>query len=102
MHQLEKARADETEALASDIIRSMTTGLVSLDPLGTVVLVNPAAERIFGLEAAKVLKLSFAEVFPGSPALVARADEALEHTAPITFVDRRSTRSQAVRRCTLV
>ena len=78
LHQLEKARADETEALASDIIRSMTTGLVSLDPSGTVVLVNPAAERIFGLEAAKVLKLPFAEVFPGSPALVARADEALE------------------------
>ena len=65
LHQLEKARADETEALASDIIRSMTTGLVSLDPSGTVVLVNPAAEHIFGLEAAKVLKLPFAEVFPG-------------------------------------
>ena len=81
LHQLEKARADETEALASDIIRSMTTGLVSLDPSGTVVLVNPAAERIFGLEAAKVLKLPFAEVFPGSPALAARADEALQHGA---------------------
>ena len=34
LHQLEKARADETAALASDIIRSMTTGLVSLDPFG--------------------------------------------------------------------
>ena len=78
LHQLEKARADETEALASDIIRSMTTGLVSLDPSGTVVLVNPAAERIFDLEAAKVLKLPFAEVFPGSPAFATRADEALE------------------------
>ncbi len=78
LHQLEKARADETEALASDIIRSMTTGLVSLDPSGTVVLVNPAAERIFDLEASKVLKLPFAEVFPGSPALATRADEALE------------------------
>jgi len=78
LHQIEKARADETEALSSDIIRSMTTGLVSLDPSGAVVLVNPAAERIFGLEAAKVLKLPFAEVFPGSPALAARADEALE------------------------
>ena len=77
LHQIEKARADETEALSSDIIRSMTTGLVSLDPSGAVVLVNPAAERIFGLEAAKVLKLPFAEVFPGSPALAARADEAL-------------------------
>ena len=34
LHQLEKARSVETEALAIDVIRSMTTGLVSLDPSG--------------------------------------------------------------------
>ncbi|HEY7816732.1 MAG TPA: hypothetical protein VIG29_00830, partial [Vicinamibacteria bacterium] len=46
LHLREKTRADETEALASDIIRSMTTGLVSLDPSGRVAVVNPAAEKI--------------------------------------------------------
>ena len=45
MHRMEKARADETEALATDIIRSMTTGLVSLDDTGRVTVVNPAAEE---------------------------------------------------------
>ena len=79
LHQLEKARADETEALASDIIHSMTTGLVSLDPSGLVVLVNPAAERMFGIDPAASRDRPFAEVFPGSPELETHTSEALEH-----------------------
>jgi PAS domain S-box-containing protein len=77
LHRLEKARADETEALASDIIRSMTTGLVSLDPSGAVVLVNPAAEKIFGVAADEVRGRPFAEVFPGSSELAELARAAL-------------------------
>jgi PAS domain S-box-containing protein len=69
MHRLEKARADETEALATDIIQSMTTGLVSLDHAGRVVLVNPAAERIFGVDALSLKGKSFKEALPGSEAL---------------------------------
>jgi PAS domain S-box-containing protein len=77
LHHREKARADETEALSSDIIRSMTTGLVSLDASGRVVLVNPAAERIFHVEAAIARGKPFREVFPGSPDLARMVDEAL-------------------------
>lgn len=66
MHQREKARADETEALATDIIRSMTTGLVSLDETGHVAIVNPAAERIFGVTAKGLVRRHFAEALPGS------------------------------------
>ncbi len=77
LHQLEKARADETAALASDIIRSMTTGLVSLDPSGAVVLVNPAAEKIFDVNADEVRGRPFAEVFPGSSELKKLARAAL-------------------------
>ena len=69
MHRMEKARADETEALATDIIRSMTTGLVSLDDTGRVVVVNPAAERIFGVDAQSLQGKSFQEAFPGSEVL---------------------------------
>jgi len=69
MHRLEKARADETQALATDIIRSMTTGLVSLDHGERVVLLNPAAERIFGVAAPSLEGKSFSEVFPGSELL---------------------------------
>ena len=78
LHQLEKARADETEALASDIIRSMTTGLVSLDSSRAVVLVNPAAEAIFGVRADEARGRSFPEVFEGSPELSELVSEALE------------------------
>ena len=69
MHRMEKARADETEALATDIIRSMTTGLVSLDDTGRVTVVNPAAERIFGVDAQSLQGKSFQEAFPGSEVL---------------------------------
>ena len=81
LHLLEKTRADETEALASDIIRSMTTGLVSLDSCWRVVLVNPAAEKIFGLEASAWHGRPFGEVFTGSPELLQRVEEALSRGA---------------------
>jgi PAS domain S-box-containing protein len=77
MHRMEKARADETEALATDIIRSMTTGLVSLDEKGHVILVNPAAERIFGVAAESLEGSSFQEAFPGSGALTEWTNRAL-------------------------
>jgi len=81
LHLLEKTRADETEALASDIIRSMTTGLVSLDPSGQVAVVNPAAEKIFGIEASAWRGRAFGEVFAGSPELRQRVEEALSEGA---------------------
>jgi PAS domain S-box-containing protein len=81
LHLLEKTRADETEALASDIIRSMTTGLVSLDPSGHVAVVNPAAEKIFGIEASAWRGRPFGEVFAGSPELRQRVEEALSRGA---------------------
>ncbi|HEY7697082.1 MAG TPA: ATP-binding protein, partial [Vicinamibacteria bacterium] len=77
LHLLEKTRADETEALASDIIRSMTTGLVSLDPSGRVVVVNPAAEKIFGLSPSGWRGKAFGEVLTGSPELLSMVEEAL-------------------------
>jgi PAS domain S-box-containing protein len=76
-HEQEKARADESQALASDIIRSMTTALVSLGPSGSIELVNPAAENVFGVEGERVQGRAFADVFPGSPELIQRVNEAL-------------------------
>jgi PAS domain S-box-containing protein len=77
MHAREKARADETEALATDIIRSMTTGLVSLDESGVVILMNPSAEKIMRMEASSVVGKTFSEGFPGSADLTAWVDSAL-------------------------
>jgi PAS domain S-box-containing protein len=80
LHKLEKARADETEALASDIIRSMTTGLVSLDASGRIALVNPAAERIFHARASELRGRLFSEAFRGSDELSSLVDDALERS----------------------
>jgi PAS domain S-box-containing protein len=77
LHQREKARADETEALATDIVRSMTTGLVSLDERGRILMANPATEKIFVQPAAELAGRVFAEVFPGSEPLTAWVEGAL-------------------------
>ena len=77
LHRLEKARADETEALATDIIRSMTTALVSLDPSGRIALMNPAAERIFSLSSEAKRGQPFSETFTGSEELAAMVHDAL-------------------------
>ena len=78
MHLREKNRADETQALATDIIRSMTTGLVSLDGSGRVALVNPAAGKIFRLDGSDVEGKAFFEAFPGSRELSEWIDLAIE------------------------
>jgi PAS domain S-box-containing protein len=77
MHAREKARADETEALAIDIIHSMTTGLVSLDEKGHLVLMNPAAEKIFRTEASLVLDRPYPDVLPGSEEMAGWINKAL-------------------------
>jgi PAS domain S-box-containing protein len=59
----------------------MTTGLVSLDPSGQVAVVNPAAEKIFGVEASAWRGRPFGEVFDGSPELRQRVAEALSRGA---------------------
>jgi len=66
MHRREKTRADDTEALATDIIQCMTTGLVGLDETGKIAVVNPAAERIFRSRAIELRGRAFSEALQGS------------------------------------
>lgn len=88
LHRREKTRADESEALATDIIRSMTTGLVSLDPSGVMTLVNPAAEKLFRRDAETLVGKSLSEALPGASDLAKLAEDALHR--------RKSTRRQRV------
>ena len=62
-----KARQDDIvqlEALNEWIIRSITSGLITLDSERRVILFNPAAEGIFGIPAKEAIFRNIAEVLP--------------------------------------
>lgn len=62
-----KAKEDDIiklEALNDWIIRSMTSGLISLDGLGRIILFNPAAEEIFGMKAGEVIGRKITDALP--------------------------------------
>ena len=52
------------EALNEWIIRSITTGLITLDGLNRIILFNPAAEEIFGIKAAQAIGRRVTDILP--------------------------------------
>jgi two-component system sensor histidine kinase PilS (NtrC family) len=67
--QLElRARQDDLiklEALNERIIQSITSGLMTLDGDGKILLFNPAAEKIFSVRANRVVGKKVLDVLPG-------------------------------------
>ena len=62
-----KAKEDDIiklEALNEWIIRSITSGLITLDGHGNIILFNPAAEDIFSINASEVIGRKITNVFP--------------------------------------
>jgi two-component system, NtrC family, sensor histidine kinase PilS len=62
-----KARQEDIvqlEALNEWIIRSITSGLITLDRERRVILFNPAAEEIFGIPSRQAISRNVAEVLP--------------------------------------
>jgi len=62
-----KAKEDDIiklEALNDWIIRSMTSGLISLDGQDRIILFNPAAENMFGIKAEHVIGIRIADALP--------------------------------------
>ncbi len=50
-------------AMAEDMLGSLKDGLLAIAPNGTILLINPAAATLFGLEASSANGRLFAEVF---------------------------------------
>ena len=50
-------------SMSADMLGSLRDGLLAIDPSGTILLINPAAEALFGLDAATAKGRLFAEVF---------------------------------------
>jgi two-component system, NtrC family, sensor histidine kinase PilS len=62
-----KAKEDDIiklEALNDWIIRSMTSGLISLDEQDRIILFNPAAEKIFEVNAQDIIGMPISEAIP--------------------------------------
>jgi len=55
---------DKLEVLNESIINSITSGLIAVDGLNKITLLNPAAEEIFGIKADHVYSQKIEEVLP--------------------------------------
>jgi len=77
-----KARAEASERLSSEIIASMTSGLLVVSGDGIVRTLNPAGQRLLGLPDGD-WSASYREVLSGAGALADVVDECLATTRPI-------------------
>lgn len=75
------ARAAASEQLSSDIVASLTSGLIVTDAAGVVQIVNPAARRILRLEREDARPLD--EVVSAVPALADVISESRRTNAPV-------------------
>jgi two-component system, NtrC family, sensor histidine kinase PilS len=64
--ELKEKQADiaKLEALNEWIIRSITSGLITLDDRGSIILFNPGAEAIFGIRSGEAIGRNISEVMP--------------------------------------
>lgn len=71
-----KARAEASERLSSEIIASMTSGLLVVSEDGTLRTINPAARRLVGLNEGDVTG-NCRDVLSGAPPLLSVVEECL-------------------------
>lgn len=76
------ARAEASERLSSEIVASLTSGLLVVDSAGELQIVNPAARRILGFSDLEP-GASARAVLTGMPALAALIDGALVSGLPL-------------------
>ncbi len=79
--QKNRARAEASERLSEQIIEGLTSGLFAVDAEGDVRILNPAGERILGIQA--TLPARAEDLLAPFPALVQVVREALAGGPPI-------------------
>lgn len=78
-----KARAEASERLSSEIIASMTSGLLVVSEGGLVRTLNPAGRRLLGLPEDADLSASYKDVLANAAPLADVVDECLTTMRPI-------------------
>jgi len=71
------ARAEASERLNSEIVASVTAGLLVVGLDGGVRILNPAGRRLLGRSEAEPLEMPYTELLVGVPPLVAAIEECL-------------------------
>lgn len=67
LHEAEKNRADELEMVTATLTRSLTSGLIALDPRGNVLEINAAAREVLGITAVGETSVALADLIGDSP-----------------------------------
>src|SRR4051794_16576271 len=78
-----KARAEASERLSSEIIASMTAGLLVVSEEGSVRTLNPAGRRLLGLSDAVDVSVGYKTLLAGAAPLAAVIDECVASMRPI-------------------
>jgi len=87
------------ELLNQSIIKSINAGLIALDDSGSVILFNPAAERIFGIRSEEALGKQIKDVIPLSGTTLDHAHVGRQHgllTPNQLYLDINITRTDGI------
>lgn len=57
----------QRKSMTENVLKNITSGVIALDEMGTVVDINPAAERMLGINAENATNRHFSEVISGDP-----------------------------------
>ncbi len=77
LRRSESARADESQRFSEEIVLSIESPLITVAADGKITSFNPAAERLFGVEARRALGSDYSNLLAASPRLVALVGDCL-------------------------
>lgn len=77
LRRSESARADESQRFSEEIVLSIESPLITVAADGKITSFNPAAERLFGVEARRALGSDYSSLLAASPRLVALIGDCL-------------------------
>ena len=86
LHESEKSRADELEIVTATLTRSLTSGLIALDPDGTVRQINAAARETLGIDADRDVREPVGKLLGATP-LTAVIRDAIAQRDTLTRIE---------------
>lgn len=82
-----KRTLEEVKGLARNILQSIPTGVLTMNPSGVITVINPTAEAVFKRSAADLLGNSYESVFAEGETIRAVLEGALRHHQHVSQKD---------------